>query len=54
MTELIYIDPGGGSYLAQVIIASILGVVFYFRNIWNIIRVYFNRFIGKKDDSTEK
>jgi hypothetical protein len=29
---LLYIDPGSGSYLVQVIIAAILGVVFYFVN----------------------
>jgi hypothetical protein len=31
---LLYIDPGSGSYLVQVIIAAVLGVAFYFRNLW--------------------
>jgi len=31
--HLLYIDPGSGSYLVQVIVAAVLGVVFFFRNI---------------------
>ena len=34
MTTCLYIDPGGGSYLVQVIIAGILAIVFYFKNAW--------------------
>lgn len=49
MMTLIYIDPGSGSYLTQVIIASLLGVVFYFRNIMAIIRSFFMRLFGRKD-----
>lgn len=30
---LLYIDPGAGSYLVQVIIAAALGIVFFFKNI---------------------
>ena len=30
---LLYIDPGSGSYLVQVIVAAALGVAFFFRNI---------------------
>ena len=31
---LLYIDPGSGSYLVQVIIAAVLGGLFYFKNFW--------------------
>jgi len=31
---LLYIDPGSGSYLVQVIIAGILGALFYFKGLW--------------------
>ena len=31
--ELLYIDPGSGSYLIQVIVAGALGVAFFFKNI---------------------
>jgi hypothetical protein len=30
---LLYIDPGSGSYLIQIIVAGALGVVFFFKNI---------------------
>jgi len=46
---LLYVDPGAGSYLVQVIIAAILGAVFYFKTIWWRIKGFFNR--TKKDDS---
>lgn len=47
---LIYIDPGSGSYLIQVIIAAVLGIVFFFKNIglyvkniWLSIKSFFSR-----------
>jgi hypothetical protein len=45
---LLYIDPGSGSYLIQVIIAAILGAVFYFKNLWFKFRSLFSR--NKKED----
>jgi len=40
---LLYIDPGSGSYLIQVIIAAVLGVAFYFKNLWWKFRSFFSR-----------
>lgn len=40
---LLYVDPGSGSYLIQAIIAGILGILFYFKNIWWSIRSFFSR-----------
>ncbi|HEV8287325.1 MAG TPA: hypothetical protein VGQ09_23615 [Chitinophagaceae bacterium] len=31
--HLLYIDPGAGSYLVQVIVAAALGIAFFFKNI---------------------
>ena len=39
--HLLYIDPGSGSYLVQVIIAGILGVALYFKTIWYKIKSIF-------------
>jgi hypothetical protein len=39
--HLAYIDPGSSSYLVQVIIAAILGVLFYFKTIWHRIKDFF-------------
>jgi len=45
---LLYIDPGSGSYLIQVIIAAILGALFYFKNLWWRIKSFFTK--TKKED----
>ncbi|WEK38192.1 MAG: hypothetical protein P0Y53_11860 [Candidatus Pseudobacter hemicellulosilyticus] len=47
---LLYVDPGSGSYLIQLIIAAILGALFYFKNLWWRIRSFFSK--TKKDDNT--
>jgi hypothetical protein len=44
---LLYIDPGSGSYLVQVIIAAVLGVAFYFKTIWLRIKLFFG---GRKKE----
>jgi hypothetical protein len=41
MMKLLYLDPGSGSYLIQVIIAAVLGVIFYFKSGWNWIKSFF-------------
>ena len=47
--SFLYIDPGSGSYLVQMIIAGILGALFYFKNIWRRIRSFFTR--DKKEET---
>jgi len=51
LQSLIYIDPGSGSYLVQVIVAAALGVVFFFRNIKTYIKSFFSRSPKKSDDN---
>ena len=46
-TLFLYIDPGSGSYLIQVIIAAILGGAFWVKRFWRKIRSFFTR--GKKE-----
>ena len=46
--HLLYIDPGSGSYLIQAIIAGVLGVAFFFKNIMLYVRHFFHRIFGKK------
>jgi hypothetical protein len=45
---LLYVDPGSGSYLVQVIIAAVLGALFYFRAAWWKVKSFFTR--KKKDE----
>lgn len=49
--SLLYIDPGSGSYLVQVIIAAILGVLFYFKSAWLWVKSFFTK--ANKNDSSE-
>jgi len=48
--HFLYIDPGTGSYLVQVIVAGALGIAFFFKNIgrffknaWWYVRSLFTR-----------
>lgn len=45
---LLYIDPGSGSYLVQAIVAAVLGVAYFFKNIAAYVRLFFSRFFRKK------
>ena len=49
---LLYIDPGSGSYLIQMIIAGILGALFYFKNLWWKFKSLFTK--SKKEDLPDK
>lgn len=52
ITQLLYLDPGSGSYLVQILAAAALGVVFFFRNIKLYILTFFSRFKKPKKDNT--
>ena len=49
--HFLYIDPSSGSYLIQMIIAGILGSLFFFKNLWVQVK---NFFTGKKHTEEEK
>ncbi|MBK6633823.1 MAG: hypothetical protein IPG38_05475 [Chitinophagaceae bacterium] len=40
-TILLYIDPGSGSYILQMIIAAVLGISFFFKNFWLAIKTFY-------------
>ena len=42
----LYIDPGSNGYLVQVIIAAILGGVFWIKRFWRMIRSWFSSIFG--------
>ncbi|MBL0155304.1 MAG: hypothetical protein IPP93_18275 [Chitinophagaceae bacterium] len=50
MHHLLYIDPGSGSYLVQVLVGAALGVVMFFKNIKMYILSLFRRTPKKDDD----
>ncbi len=52
INHLLYIDPGSGSYLVQIIIAGILGVGVFFKNIKLYIKSLFHRSPKKEEGDT--
>lgn len=50
MHHLLYIDPGSGSYLVQVLVGAALGVVMFFKNIKLYVLSLFRRKPKKDDD----
>lgn len=42
-----YLDPGSGSYLLQLLIASLLGGLVVLRMYWSRVRAFFRRLLGK-------
>ncbi|WP_165917276.1 hypothetical protein [Flaviaesturariibacter aridisoli] len=44
---LLYIEPGSGSYLLQVVIAAVMGAGFVVKTYWWRFKSFFHR---KKDD----
>jgi hypothetical protein len=48
---LLYIEPGSGSYLLQVVIAAVLGAAFWIKMSWWRIKSFFT---GKKLEKPNK
>ena len=44
---LLYLDPGTGSLIIQLIIAAVTGTIFFFRNIREKIVLFFQQFRNK-------
>jgi hypothetical protein len=42
-----YIDLGSGSYVIQIILASLLGVFFMTRTYWKRLKIYFQKLTAK-------
>ena len=48
-----YLDPGSGSFLIQIIIATLLGAVLVIRSSWGKIQGFFHRLFNKDSESTQ-
>lgn len=53
MQQLIYVDPGSGSYLIQAIVAGVTGAIFFFKNLRMYVRDKLGRLFGKKQSPHE-
>lgn len=49
-----YIDPGTGSYIIQLLIASLVGVSFVVKIFWKKIKLFFGNILKKKSRNEEK
>lgn len=48
---LLYIDPGSGSFLFQILMAGILGVAFYFKQIRRKIAAIFGQKLPQDEEA---
>ena len=48
-----YLDPGSGSFIIQLIIASLLGAALVFRTSWSKIKSFFKRTPDQTDAELE-
>ncbi len=46
-----YIDPGTGSFVLQLVIASLLGAAFAVKGFWKNIKTFFSKLLLKKTKS---
>jgi hypothetical protein len=47
---LIYLDPGSGSYLVQALVAAVLGVAFFFKNISLMLKAWYYRLFKRSKE----
>ena len=48
-----YIDPGTGSYILQIVLASLLGAAFAIKLYWNRLKSLFARGLSKRNSKKE-
>jgi hypothetical protein len=53
-TLFLYIDPGSGSYLVQVLIAAILGGTFWIKKFWRKLKSFFTRIFAPPSNRGKK
>ena len=51
--ELAYLDPGTGSFLLQLLLATFLGGLFMIKTFWKRIKNFFSRLFSRKPADTE-
>jgi hypothetical protein len=51
ISKQLYLDPGLGSFILQLLLASIFGALFMAKTLRKKIKLFFYRLIGKKDQT---
>jgi len=49
-----YLDPGTGSYVLQLLIAAIVGMIFGIKTFWNNIKMSLSSIFSKKPETEDK
>ena len=49
LSSIAYLDPGSGSVILQVLIASLVGIGFALRGYWGKIKKLFNKDAGEEE-----
>ena len=50
----LYIDPGSGSFIFQLIIATLVGAIFVIKMYWKKIRSYINKILHRDSGHPEE
>lgn len=51
--QFAYLDPGSGSLLLQLLLATLLGALFLLRSTWGRIKSFLGRLFSRQDDEEE-
>ena len=51
---LAYLDPGSGSFILQLILASLVGSLFVFKNFWKRVVTFVRGIFSKEDPKQEE
>lgn len=49
-----YLDPGSGSFILQLLIASLVGAAFIIKTYWRRINGFFRQLFNKEQDEEEE
>jgi len=49
-----YLDPGSGSFILQLIVASLLGGLFVMRRYWSRITTFIQNLFNQEDDTDQE
>ena len=53
MKGRMYLDPGSGSFLLQLLVATIAGAGIFLVTYWRKVKAFFMRLFGKKPDASD-
>jgi len=49
-----YLDPGSGSFILQLLIGGLVGLILILKTFWGRIKVFVNNLLGRTPLSTEE